>query len=1185
MGEKPGTEKKPNRRKGILKGVLWTVAGIWLLLLIALQLILSPSFLSRVTQRVASEYVDGELSFSRIDASMFRSFPNLNVSIEDFSITYPHDRFAAYDSLSPFSALITEAGRAGEADTLAHFDRFDLSVDYVSLLFSRIRVRKARLSHPRIFLRQYDSTAADWNMFRTSPASEEDDSTDFSIPYLSLGKVSLEGRPTAVYFNLKDTISGSVSMKEMVLGGRYSPKKGKVENLSFKVDSMFFGGRLPSDTLAIGMDELAIRDHGSHFDLGLRSKLFLAMKGTGRMQLPLSIDAQLIPDIKGKVFQVRDMNAMLATLRLKADGLADLSGDSTYIKADASIERERIQDITDFLAGNFPILKSLSTDAEISLDAHCDGFYVSGTKSLPPLHVHFEVPDAGVSWEGIDRKGRFDLEADALSEDGRLRADVKDFCFSIDGFGISMKASSEDLLGDDPTFAVDGDLHAVLDSLAGFIPDSLGISAHGDLAGRIGGAFKLSQLDPWNFSDLGLNCDLRSSGIDIRDSRDSINAHLGRTAVTLGAYSHSGHESGHQESSHQHTGLTATVDSLSAEYGASTFIRGSGISILAHNADEKIDGDASNHPIHGHLDIRSVGIMDMDLNFIGVRESENVFQVRRRKIGRQLVPYLNLSSGNERVTIRAGANRVTAEGLSASVAAHPAKPEDKARRKHLVDSLQKVYPGVPKDSLFHKAFSSRTIPDYLSEKDFEKKDLHIQLGESLMEYYRSWDLSGKLKLADCSLITPYFPLDNHVRKLEGSFTNDRIDLSGIRVESGSSDISATGSVSGLKRALASSRGRLSLNLDIDSDFIDLNEIIVAAIAGSKYEGSDSMGAIFASDDTEYLNAIREQAVLDSVPETSLLVIPANLEAKVSLNASTLKYSDMETSWLSSDIEMKERCLQLTNAMAMTNMGDVFLEGFYSTRTKKDLKAGFDLTLSNITAEKVIQLFPAVDSIVPMLQAFKGLLDCEIAATSSIDTAMNVIMPSISGMIKIDGRDLSLAESESLNKLRKTLRFKDRDSSAIDRMSVRGIIRDDKLEVFPFILKVDRYTIALDGTQRFDQNFKYHISALKSPIPMRFGVNLSGTFDDWRWKLGKARYKSTDVPVFEEQVDGLRFNLMNAIHNIFDRGVENALRQNEASQAAIESKKAELEYSGSDPEELDEEERKELESYMNGAGEG
>ncbi|MBR1927571.1 MAG: hypothetical protein IJ840_07490, partial [Bacteroidales bacterium] len=275
---------------------------------------------------------------------------------------------------------------------------------------------------------------------------------------------------------------------------------------------------------------------------------------------------------------------------------------------------------------------------------------------------------------------------------------------------------------------------------------------------------------------------------------------------------------------------------------------------------------------------------------------------------------------------------------------------------------------------------------------------------------------------------------------------------------------------------------------------------------------------------------------------------------------------------------RERCLQMTNTFAMTNMGEVFLEGFYSTRTKKDLTAGFDLMLSNITAEKVIQLFPAVDSIIPMLKAFKGLLDCEIAATSAIDTSMNIVLPSLSGMVKIDGKDLSLSESEDLDKLRKTLRFKDRDSSYIDRMSVRGIVKDNQLEVFPFILDVDRYTLALNGLQGFDQRFKYHVAAIRSPIPFRFGVNLGGTFSDWNWRLGKAKYKSVKIPLFDDEIDGLRVNLVGSIHNIFDRGVEQAIRRNEESQQAIEVKKAEVSYTGAEEtEDLSESMRKELEA--------
>ena len=41
-----------------------------------------------------------------------------------------------------------------------------------------------------------------------------------------------------------------------------------------------------------------------------------------------------------------------------------------------------------------------------------------------------------------------------------------------------------------------------------------------------------------------------------------------------------------------------------------------------------------------------------------------------------------------------------------------------------------------------------------------------------------------------------------------------------------------------------------------------------------------------------------------------------------------------------------------------------------------MSAGFDLNLVDITADKVITLIPAVDSIIPMLKNFKGMLDCE-----------------------------------------------------------------------------------------------------------------------------------------------------------------------------------------------------------------
>ena len=130
-------------------------------------------------------------------------------------------------------------------------------------------------------------------------------------------------------------------------------------------------------------------------------------------------------------------------------------------------------------------------------------------------------------------------------------------------------------------------------------------------------------------------------------------------------------------------------------------------------------------------------------------------------------------------------------------------------------------------------------------------------------------------------------------------------------------------------------------------------------------------------------------------------------------------------------------------------------------------------------------------------------------------------------------------------------FRNRSGSTIDDMSVQGIIRDDLLEVFPFVLSVDRYSLAMSGVQHFDQHFQYHISVLKSPIPFRFGINIFGNFDSWKWKLGKALYKSADVPVFTAQVDTLKYNLINSIHNIFTRGVDIAVERTRALQDSID----------------------------------
>ena len=63
------------------KTLLWT-AGILLSLLIILEFILASPVLTKTVNKIAAEYVDGEIHFGKVSASMFRRFPATVLTLE-----------------------------------------------------------------------------------------------------------------------------------------------------------------------------------------------------------------------------------------------------------------------------------------------------------------------------------------------------------------------------------------------------------------------------------------------------------------------------------------------------------------------------------------------------------------------------------------------------------------------------------------------------------------------------------------------------------------------------------------------------------------------------------------------------------------------------------------------------------------------------------------------------------------------------------------------------------------------------------------------------------------------------------------------------------------------------------------------------------------------------------------------
>ena len=151
-------------KRTLLKIAAW-VAGIWLAIMIIVQIVLSSSILTGLINKYADQFIDGDITFGKAQVSVFRRFPKVSMTLEDFSITYPSER---YDSLerAGVQGHMLYSGCADTADTLASFKEFSASIRLIPLIKGEIHIPHVNLVKPRIFAHSYDSENANWDIFK-----------------------------------------------------------------------------------------------------------------------------------------------------------------------------------------------------------------------------------------------------------------------------------------------------------------------------------------------------------------------------------------------------------------------------------------------------------------------------------------------------------------------------------------------------------------------------------------------------------------------------------------------------------------------------------------------------------------------------------------------------------------------------------------------------------------------------------------------------------------------------------------------------------------------------------------------------------------------------------------------------------------------------------------------------------
>lgn len=1125
--------------------VLLGVIGVWAALLVLVEILLSPPVTSKIVNKVAAEYIDGNLEFTKARISLFKRFPSIYVDIEDFSLTYPSERFDEEEKSSPQGWLLYQGG--GEtSDTLASFKSFKASVRIFPLLKGDIKIPYLNLDTPRIFAHQYGETQANWNMFKLSSEEEEEQEDTLSgFPSLTLGKISLSNQPHIVYTDSRDTLFALLRLKSFDFNGRIANRKISHNHIEMSVDSLVAAGRLGQDTIAFGMQTLKVGEKGSEIEIHTKARTLVASKALGRLDIPILLDGR-VSFPKDSVFavSVKDFNAEIATVPIQMQGDLRFFDNHLSIKANAGVNNCNLNGLLKGLCKNIiPHADQLSTNSMLSIDLICDGDYIYETGKLPKLTLSADIPKSSIYHSGFDERVSLALNLKGeVDNKGKVRVNLNKTNIATQGLSLEVSGKVSDLLGDDPALEVKGNATAFLSDLTRFIPDSLQVNATGDLTADIEGSARLSQLNLYNFSDAQLNGHIQGEGISIEMPSEALKADFDLLNIKLGPEDLKSRRD--TTKSKRMLSLDTQIDSINIVY-SNLKATGKNLSLTAKSSAEILQGGDKIHHLGGILSAQRLDLDDGQGSRLVVRNTSNGFQVVP-DMHNEKAPVFTVTSRNNGIFLRSGVQRASLKDAKIIATAnmnHINREAGKRGKKNISRSRNRG-----------------DIPEWMKEEDFRKQDINIKLDEELAKYFRKWNFRGRLEIGSGNVMSPFFPLRNRLNGFRGKFSSNEITIDEFHISSGKSEICANGKLSGLSRMLSGRRGgMLKFDCNINSEKIDVDQLIRAYNAGVRFDEKKNGKKLEKMSDEEYSEAILlDTADVEPVP-ISTIVVPGNLNANIKLDTRNIKYTGLQVDTLRATLVIKERCVQITDTEAKTNVGDISFDGFYSTQSKKNIKAGFSVDFEDITAEKVIALMPAIDTLMPVLKSFEGLLNCEIAATTQLDTNMNLILPSIDGIMRITGDDLAVKNNPMFRKLARKLLFKNKKEGHVEHMSVEGVISDNVVEIFPFVLKMDRYTLALSGIQNLDMSYKYHVSLIKSPFLIRLGLDISGPdFDNMKFRIGRAKYKSPDVPVFSKVIDDTKVNLVTSIEDIFKKGVDATMRENRGGKL-IRLKQREMKY--------------------------
>ncbi len=758
---------------------------------------------------------------------------------------------------------------------------------------------------------------------------------------------------------------------------------------------------------------------------------------------------------------------------LRFGGNAQIDGDAILTDLGLQLVPVKLQKLVSLLPQEYSsLVDGYGLSGEVSLEASAQG--ILGNDSLPVVNGELLISDAGgeilslFPYRISDIDAKIDVEAD-LNGDGKVNARIPTFSarFNRTNTLQIVNGRVNDILGE---MICDATVEAQL-NLPDFlyiVPDSMNV----DLNGR-----------------MSLSVDAKGSVNDFVEMR------LGKTNLSA----------------------SVVLTDLDAVYQDTVFVATPSLSLTLANNTSKREQISKCEEVNGKFDVFYAGKLKTEaVDFTMGGDLYGTLTASEFAFGLSDVLDNNLP-------VSAFID-YSLEGLYASLSNIEAAVVSPSGTIALLPDNQ-YWCNYASEELY-----VRSGEDIELETDAIILDARAQRDSAAVGLLAQWNPQIIVDFSNGDLFWKGIEDNIHIPAIKFDYGADTLHIEDSRLQVGNSDFKLIGEVTDLSDFAADS-GLLRADFNFISERTDIDQLLdyfsgMGVEEESLQEGEQLADLSSMEDISSQENSAEEESQPETNQEGDPFMVPGKIDLTLNTDIAQATAFGNDIKKVGGEVTIKDGVLVVRQLGFTSDAARMQLTAMYKSPRRNHLYAGIDFHLLDIEIDKLIKMVPQIDSVVPMLKSFAGQAEFHLAAETYLNSKYELKKSTLLGAAAIEGRDLVVLDSETFDKIASLLNFKKSQENKIDSLVVDMTVFRNEVDIYPFVVGMDKYQLILSGRHNLDMSFDYHIDCIS---PIRLGLDIKGTFDDLKFGLTPTRYKNLFVPERRNDIQERTLKLMDLIN--------------------------------------------------------